>query len=87
MSGSINCDSEEVHKLDRTRKLSKANETALFDFNCMRPVRDMETSPNTTGDSIMGMPKPPASVVGKRPQSTFITVDSAGGPRGAPGEL
>ena len=55
--------------------------------NCMRPVWDMETSPNTTGDSIMGMPKPPASVVGKRPQSTFITVDSAGGPRGAPGEL
>ena len=36
--------------------------------NCTRPVRDTETSPNTTGDSIMGMPKPPVSVVGKKPQ-------------------
>jgi len=32
----------------------------------MRPVRDTETSPNTIGDSITGVPKPPASVVDKK---------------------
>ena len=53
-----------------------------FTANCMRPVRDTETSPNTTGDSITGMLRPPASVAGKKPQNTFTTtVDSAGEPR------
>ena len=41
--------------------------------NCMRPVRDMETSPPITSGTLTWMPKHPASVGGRKPRSTSIT--------------